>query len=115
MSTTVRNTALRVLAKDEPLDQDLVVEIIEFREMNSGSIQVVREGGDVNDGVFALSVSNLCDPSTFAPYPSGDISDCTSENLIWLFNHLPFKFAMITYTKGTDTIGTFSVYAQGKK
>lgn len=89
--------------------------IIDFREMNSGCIQIISEGGDVNDGTFSLEISLHCDPTTFAPYPSGDIQGCADGNSIWILNHIPFQFGRICYTKGTDTVGTFNIYTRAKK
>lgn len=115
--TTIRatNSALKVVSKDKPLDASFNSQVVAFRDSKIGSIQVVRSNGDVNDGVFSLEVSNLCEEDTFAPYPLSEVSSCVDNNIIWLFDKIPFLFARLIYTKGTDTVGTANIYAIGKQ
>lgn len=116
MSTiSVRNLALKPINSEEPLTSDLDSEVIDFKEMNHGSIQVVRSSGDNNDGTFELWVSLLCDPLTFAPFPSSDIAGCGDNNIIWILQNIPFRYAIVKYKAGTDTTGTFSIYARAKR
>ena len=112
---STRNTSLIVGAKDKPLNANFISDIFDFKEMNIGSIQCVRIDGDANDGVFSLEISNICDEESFAPYPSSEVSGCNERNIIWLFDKIPFRFARLIYTAGTDTTGTVSVYGRGKK
>lgn len=112
---TARNTRLAAVALNKPLTDPFISDIIDFKEMTSGSVQVTRVGGDVNDGQFILEISNFCDANTFSLYPGSKIdADCDGVNLIWLLNTIPFRFARVVYSPGADTVGTASVHARGK-
>lgn len=117
-----RYTSLRKIQEGSSLasDFDTSDNVIDFRDSKCGMIQILRDGGDNNDGTFSLKVSLFCDPTTFIPYdPSGksDIggAECSDESLGWVFNDIPFRYAIVEYTKGTDTVGTASVWGMGKK
>lgn len=112
---TARNTRLAVAAAAKPLNEAFLSDIIDFKEMNSGSVQVWRQDGDQNDGTFKLLISNLCDPDSFALFPASEVdAACDGQNLIWVFNDIPYRYARISYEPGSDTTGTASVYARGK-
>lgn len=112
---TARNTRLAVVAEGESLAEDFRSDIIDFKEMRAGSVQVVRTGGDKNDGDFIMYVSNLCAEDTFALYPGSEINKkCDGQNLIWMLNDIPFRYAQIRYTAKTDTTGAATIYARGK-
>jgi hypothetical protein len=90
--------------------------IIDFRDSKCGTIQLVRSGGDQNDGTFFLKISLLSDPTTFFKYKGSELTpdaDCDSGG--WVFTDIPFRYAQVCYTKGTDTTGTVNVWATGKK
>ena len=115
-----RNTSLRHIVDSLPLNADAEAEnIIDFRDSKCGTIQVIREDGDANDGEFYLKVSLLCDPTTFFKFDGSELPDpddsCDGPNLGWVFTDIPFRYAQVCYTKGSDTQGTFSVYCMGKK
>ncbi len=112
---TARNTRLAEVAKDKPLSAVFVSDTIDFKEMTSGSVQVWRKDGDANDGTFQLLISNLCDEDSFALFPESEVdAACDGQNLIWVLNDIPFRFARVSYTPGTDAVGTASIYARGK-
>lgn len=117
MSTIeARNSSLRVIHEDIPLDSDFSGTVaIDFRDSKTGAIQIVRNGGDKNDGTFSLKWSLLCDLDTFVPLPDSELKESDSDNLGWLFQKLPFRYLQVNYTTKTDSTGTFSVYATGKR
>lgn len=111
----VRNTSLVRIADSVPLSADFVSDIIDFKEMNSGTIQLVIDGADVHDGVFTLKQSILCEPNTFAKYPDGTLEmDAGCPNLAANIESIPFRFMLVEYTRGTTTTGTVSIYARAK-
>jgi hypothetical protein len=111
-----RYSSLKLIDNLIPLDADYVADnVIDFRDSKCGTIQITRTGGDQNDGEFSLKVSLLCDPSTFFCYPDSVLKDCDESNLGWIFQKIPFRYAQINYKKGTDTTGSFDIYATGKK
>lgn len=92
-----------------------ISDIIDFRNMNSGTIQIVVDGADVNDGVFVLKQSILCDISSFAKYPKGTlVMDPSCPNLAANICCIPFRYMVVEYVGGTDTTGTATIYARAK-
>jgi len=90
-------------------------DIIDFREMNSGTIQIVVDGADVNDGVFTLKQSILCEPTSFAMYPKGTLPmDASCPNLAANICCIPFRYMKVCYSQGTDSTGTATIYARAK-
>lgn len=76
---------------------------------------MVVDGADVNDGVFKLFQSVLCEPNSFAPYPDGTLEmDSLCPNLAANIESIPFRYMRIHYLRGTDTTGTVSIYARAK-
>lgn len=110
-----RNTSLVQIADSIPLSADFVSDLIDFKEMNSGTIQIVIDGADFHDGVFTLKQSILCDIDTFAKYPDGTLEmDATCPNLAANIEVIPFRYMLLEYKRGTTTTGTFSIYARAK-
>lgn len=110
----VRHTSLVEIGTHD-LASDFISDLIDFKEMNSGTIQLVINGADANDGVFQLYQSILCDPSSFAKYPNGTLSmsgDC--PNLAANICCIPFRYMRLGYTRGSDTQGTVTIYARAK-
>ena len=117
MIIEARHTSLKKIETGLPLNSDFESNnVIDFRDSKCGTIQVVREGGDVNDGTFFLKISLLSDPNTFFKYKGSDLTlDADCESGGWVFTDIPFRYAQVCYTRGTDTTGTVNVWATGKK
>lgn len=113
----VRDTALvKIHEFDLANDNGVFSDLIDFKEMNSGTIQIVISGADKNDGQFKMYQSILCAESSFALYPNGCLlmsGDC--PNLAANICCIPFRYMRLKYIKGTDTTGIATVYARAKK
>lgn len=113
----VRDTALvKIFTYDLAADDGVWSDLIDFKEMNSGTIQIVVDGATANDGQFVLYQSILCNASSFALYPNGCLlMSPTCPNLAANICCIPFRYMRLKYVKGTDTTGFATVYARAKK
>jgi len=112
----VRHTSLVKIGEfDLSDDTNPLSDILDFKEMTSGTIQIVVEGADMNDGSFKLYQSILCAESSFAEYPGGVLAmDSGCPNLAANISHIPFRYMRVQYNRGSDTTGTATIYARAK-
>lgn len=111
-----RNLKLAVVEEAIPITADFVSQLIDFKEMNTATIQAVVSGADVNDGTFSLEVSLICDPTSFIPYPDSLRSmSAGCSNFGWEYRAFPWRYVRVVYTHGSDTTGTVTIYARGKR
>jgi len=112
-----RNTALITVGKGFSLASDFKTDLIDFKEMNVAFIQAVQTSApDAFDGAFVLTVSLLCDPATFVPYPdSNRLLSAGCNGFGWNFCCLPFRYARVCYTANSVTTGEIDIYARAKR
>jgi hypothetical protein len=102
---------------------DIVSDIVDFKDMTSGSIQVKWEGNDQDNGEIIAEVSNIPEDSWFDRFGStatfvmndNGIDIGKKKTRLFNFGWLGFRYARIRYLKGTNTTGTLQVMALGKK
>ena len=111
-----RNLKLAAVELAKPITADFKSQLIDFKEMNTATIQAVVKNQDADDGTFSLEVSLLCDLATFIPYP-GSLREMTAacSNFGWEYRSFPWRYVRVCYTKGTQTTGTVDIYARGKR
>jgi hypothetical protein len=116
MSVSCRNTELTHVALNQSLSANFTSQIIDFKEMNVAFIQaVVTTPPDAYDGQFTIKVSLLCDPTTFVHFPDSERTlNASCNNFGWTFCCVPFRYALISYTKGSVTSGIVDLYARAK-
>lgn len=114
---SVRNTGLAQILKGQSLSVDFMSDVLDFKEMNNGMIQIITEvAPNAMDGSFYLTVSLLPEEETFIRLPDSERAydgDCLSHG--WTFFALPFRYARVCYTKGTVTTGSIDIYARAKR
>lgn len=110
-----RNLALAVIEKDKPVDADFKSNIIDFKEMNTATIQAIVTGADANDGEFSLEVSLICDENSFVPYPESDRTLASCTNFGWEYRSFPWRYVRLCYTANSVSTGTVTIYARGKR
>lgn len=110
-----RNLALAVVENATSVGADFKSKIIDFKEMNTATVQAIVTGNDATDGTFSLEVSLICDETSFVPYPDSDrtLDDCT--NFGWEYRSFPWRYVRVCYTANSVTTGTVTIYARGKR
>lgn len=112
---SARNLKLAVVERDKPVTADFISKIIDFKEMNTATIQAIISGADANDGTFHLEVSLICDPDSFVIYPGSERDETECSNFGWEFKQSAWRYARVVYTHGSNTTGTVTIYARGKR
>lgn len=114
---TSRNLELTKIGSDISLGSDYKSPLIDFKEMNAGFIQVVTTTPPtVFTGEFSITVSLLCEESSFVPFPDSQrLLDASCNNFGWNFCCLAFRYARVCYTANTTTDGIFDLYARAKR
>lgn len=106
--------------KDKSLSADFVSNIVDFKDMPMGSVQLVwRNVTGVLTGEVKLYGSILHeDPSLF---DGGEIDGAVfsigtaNGNQLWSRDRLAFRYLQARYSKGGITGGTIDIVALGKK
>lgn len=99
----------------QPLAVNFASDILDFRDMLTGFIQVIWSGPDTYDGYFELYVSAFPDELTMSKYPgSKHTLDADCSSFSWNIAHMGFRYAMVKWFKGTQTTGTVYIVATGK-
>lgn len=114
---TSRNLELSEVDLGVSLGADFDSKIIDFKEMNSGFIQVVTTSNPSNlSGKFHVKVSLLCNETTFVTYPNSErfLND-SCNNFGWEFCCLAFRYAKIFYVANSTTDGLIDIYARAKR
>jgi len=112
---SARNTKLASINLGIDITSDFKSDIIDFKEMSIIAIQAVIKGADVSDGDFELQVSLLCDVTTFIKVPGSERPvDPLCPAVGWEYRDFAWRFVRVCYTKGTDTVGAFDLFARGK-
>ena len=108
----VRNLALKEILAGQSLASDFKTDFIDFKEMNTGFIQVSQlVVPDTTDGVFSLEVSIICEESTFIPYPNSSRGFSTCTNFGWSFCNIAFRYARVCYMANGVTTGSIDIHA----
>lgn len=91
-------------------------QVMDFKDMVVGSIQM--HWADVNavDGSFALHISNINEADAFVPYETAVMgSECNAHIFLLTSGFIGFRYAKIVYTPNSVNAGTAKVIAVGKK
>ena len=117
MVLTCRNLELTEVLRGQSLAADFVTDIIDFKEMNAGFIQVVTlTQPTLRVAEFDVKVSLICDDSTFSPYPASIRKYSNAcNNFSWEFCCLSFRYAQVCYTANGTADGVVDIYARAKR
>ena len=99
----------------QPLNANFSSDIIDYRDMLTGFIQVIWNAPDTFDGFFELWVSAFPDAATMGKYPgSKHAMDADCNSFSWNIQRMGFRYAMVKWTKGTQTTGSVFIVGTGK-
>jgi hypothetical protein len=104
------------------MNADFISDVIDFKEMVVGSIQVMWDGNNADDATIVVEATNFVEHEN-----SFDEIDCSEVTLdddgskaqrkTKLFNLgiIGWRYARVKYFHGSNTTGSISVWALGKK
>lgn len=108
-------------AKGRSLASDFTSDVIDFKDMPMGSVQILWDGiVGALDGTWKIYCSNLPDISSFdAAGTLIDGAEITPHGAsgarMWLRDRLGFRYALLRWTAGSVTAGNCDIIALGKK
>ncbi len=109
------------LTKTGPMRADFVSDIVDFKDMQVGSIQVKWSGNDALDGEIFVEGSNVPEDDWFDEVNLGykilddDGTKGKRKNQLFNLGLLGFRYARVKYFKGANTTGEIEIIALGKK
>lgn len=118
---TARNAARGYLFTDLDMSQDAVSEMIDFKEMTVGSWQAFWSGNDKLDGRLVAYGSNVREVDKFAKIHCGEHTLVETGGAGDEKTHLDnlgvigFRYILLKYYAGSNTAGTLTAFAVGKK
>jgi hypothetical protein len=119
---TAQNVNRTYVAKNRAMNADFTSDIIDFKEMALGCVHVKWLGNDQEDGEIAVEASAVPDDDWFDEVdhcptflPSTDLGRGAKQTKLFNLGVLGFRYARVKFYKGTNTIGTITIVAQGKK
>lgn len=118
MPAPTRVTASGSIVLNDGLDMGdaWVSDVIDFKDMVIGSIQIYWSGVDAVDGSFTLKISNLPEGDSFVPYETAVMTaDCNAHIFLLTSGFIGFRYAKIEYTPNSVSAGTAKIIAVGKK
>lgn len=114
--TPVRNLTLRKIEDTRALNSGFVSDqIMDFKEMNVGFIQLIFDGQGLSDGKFFLEVSLLHDPTTFIRLEDSEKSMSGCDSVAYSLCNFAWRFARLAFESGAVAQGTLTVYTRAKR
>jgi hypothetical protein len=112
----VRNLTLRKVDDAVSLASSFESQnIMDFKEMNVGFIQLIFDGQGASDGKFFLDVSLLCDPATFIRLPDSEKDMAGCDSVAYSLCNFAWRYARIVYEAGGTAQGTVTTWARAKR
>jgi len=106
------------------MGSDQTSDLIDFKNMTTGSIQVKWEDQDADDGEIAIEVSNIPEEEWFdeihqCPAIMSETGSGRGNKQVKLFDlgnsMIGFRYARVKFYHGSNTTGTITAIALGKK
>jgi hypothetical protein len=111
----VNRTVIKEVSPNN-MASDFTSDIIDFRDMKVGSLQVLWEGANQTDGYFQVFTSDFSEPDTFDDMDGSREDVLTAKNSrVFNLGVLGFRYALVKWFHGSVTTGKCQIVAVGKK
>jgi hypothetical protein len=126
MILTAQNINRTIILNTASMDENQVSDIIDWKEMTVGSISAKWEGNDTIDGSLTVEAANIPEDAWFdeinicgidSAYIMNDDNSGRGKKKCKMFNLgvLGYRYTRVKYFKGSNTTGTITIMALGKK